>query len=731
MATALAAGGLAAITSAAKYEQTEVAFTNMLGSGEAAQAMLKDLTDFAAATPFEVEGLQDSSRLLLAFGFSAGDILPMMTDIGNAVAGLGGGAPQIDRVVRALGQMQAKGKVSTQELMQMAELGIPAMEYLAQAMGVDVATAMKQVELGAVDAQTGIAAVRAGMAADFGGMMADQSATVAGRWSTFKDNLAVGVRDIGTKLIEAFNIGELIEKAGTKVGELVAWVQAVDLGKMDPVKVAAFAGAFIGLLAPALITAATAAWAMVAPLIPFIAAGAAIAAVATLIAEKFGGWGVVLATVKQAFTEFIAGVTGDFSKLSGSDASLMTPLVLFGEKVREVFNIAKTFVTELWANLQPLRDTFAAMWANLQAQGGPIMERFKAIWADLQPVLQAVAVIVGAVLAVAMGLLSGIITGVLNALSPLMLAFQGLIAIVVNVFKFIVGVFTGDGAMIKEAVAGIGQGIVDVFGGLLGAVVGFLVGFVEGVVGFFTGLYDTLVGHSVIPDMVNGIVEWIAQLPERAMAFVASLVERFVSAALNMKDRVVAAISALVDGAVAFLEGLPAEVERLIRAAADAALGVASVFLSVGHDLMQGLINGIRNNPITNAIRDIVQSGIQKAKDLLGIKSPSTVFAGIGTNMGLGLVNGMEGMAGAVAQAARSLVPTLALPAPVMGGYPSANGTTGAGGTIGEGGAVVDESIHIENLTLEVAADRIRDIADLVDRLKVARVELRMAGGTA
>jgi tape measure domain-containing protein len=48
-----------------------------------------------------------------------------MTAIGDAVAGVGGGADAIDRVSLAIGQMQAKGRVQSEELLQLAEAGVP------------------------------------------------------------------------------------------------------------------------------------------------------------------------------------------------------------------------------------------------------------------------------------------------------------------------------------------------------------------------------------------------------------------------------------------------------------------------------------------------------------------------------------------------------------------------------------------------------------------------------
>ena len=171
---------------ASMKEQAQIAFTTMLGSGKKAKKFLDELEAFAAKTPFEFPDLLKASQRLLAMGFEAKKIPPMMTRIGDTVAALGGGAFEIDRVTRALGQMSAKGKVQAEEMMQLTELGIPAWKMLADALGVDVATAMEKVTRGEVDAKLGIDAILEGMGR-FEGMMDKQSRTLAGLWSTTKD----------------------------------------------------------------------------------------------------------------------------------------------------------------------------------------------------------------------------------------------------------------------------------------------------------------------------------------------------------------------------------------------------------------------------------------------------------------------------------------------------------------------------------------------------------------
>ena len=128
----------AALKLAGDFEQTKIAFDTMLGSGVEAQAFLEELEAFAASTPFEFRDLTDAAKKMMALGFSAEQVIPTLTAIGDSVAGLGGGAEMINRVTLALGQMQAKGKVSAQEMQQLAEAGIPAWQMLADKIGVSI-----------------------------------------------------------------------------------------------------------------------------------------------------------------------------------------------------------------------------------------------------------------------------------------------------------------------------------------------------------------------------------------------------------------------------------------------------------------------------------------------------------------------------------------------------------------------------------------------------------------
>ncbi|MFC4426201.1 tape measure protein [Deinococcus navajonensis] len=306
---ATAAGGAASglIQLAGQAEQSQVAFTTLLGSAEKARKFLADLSTFAANTPFELTGLQESSKKLLAFGFSAQQIIPMMTAIGDAVGSLGGGADVLDGVVTALGQIQAKGKVSAEEMAQIAERGIPAWKFLADQMGISVPEAMKKAQDGAISAAQAIPAILKGMQDKFGGGMEAQSRTLLGMWSTTMDNLKqAGVR-AGNQLVEALDLKTRLTGFNEWVARVPDMLAKLDLKKWaadNSVALTAVSGALIGALIPALVAGGAAAVAFITPLLPFIATGAAI----TL---AFKALGVSFQDVTRVFKDL---VQGDWSK---------------------------------------------------------------------------------------------------------------------------------------------------------------------------------------------------------------------------------------------------------------------------------------------------------------------------------------------------------------------------------------------------------------------------------
>ena len=208
---------------AAALETTTVGFTTMLGSGDAAAAMLSDLKAFADTTPFEFADLTAAASKMVAMGTAAEDVIPTLTIVGDTAAGLGLGKAGIDRITLALMQMSSKGKIGGDDLRQLAEAGIPAMKFLADGAGVSTAEMAKLVEKGLVPAKEGVQTLLANMKQDFGGLMAKQAETASGKLSTMKDAVAGLGTEIGKSLVPSVKDGaDVIIEMAISAAEYVA-----------------------------------------------------------------------------------------------------------------------------------------------------------------------------------------------------------------------------------------------------------------------------------------------------------------------------------------------------------------------------------------------------------------------------------------------------------------------------------------------------------------------------
>ena len=108
------AGGIKAVTSAANFEQTKVAFSTLIGDAAKAEETLLKLRELGAQTPFEFPELADAGRKLIAFGESADTVPDTLRRIGDISAGVQAPVNESAELygkarVQARGRIRAKG----------------------------------------------------------------------------------------------------------------------------------------------------------------------------------------------------------------------------------------------------------------------------------------------------------------------------------------------------------------------------------------------------------------------------------------------------------------------------------------------------------------------------------------------------------------------------------------------------------------------------------------------
>lgn len=320
--------GIASVQAAAQMRQYEIAFQTMLKSAEAGTQMLRDLQRFAAETPFDVPGVVSAGQQLMAFGFKAEEIIPMLTNLGDAASGLGLGTEGVSRLAYALGQMQTSGKLNAQDMMQLTSAGISAWDMLAQAAGKTVAEMKDLCSKGAIDSKAAVQTIVAGMNDQFGGMMAKTSDEVSGLLANIEETAGNTSAAVGKYLTEAFNIKGILKDVSDRLGEFQQKMQtATEQGKSMgdvikecvPAPVIAAIGAFAAVLVVVSVAAVATLGAVLGLSAGIVAAGAAIGAAIALIitywddlanAVKAAVQGILdtVVIIGTAVTEVILGV---------------------------------------------------------------------------------------------------------------------------------------------------------------------------------------------------------------------------------------------------------------------------------------------------------------------------------------------------------------------------------------------------------------------------------------
>ena len=180
----------------AQLETQTKALENFTGSAEKAQKIVQEIKEFGAVTPFKSSQLIEVTRKLRAFGFETEKVVDMTKRVAD-IAGTAGA--DIDGVALAIGKVQAKNKFMQEENMMLLEKGINIQKELQDVTGLtgdELAKAMSKGEVGADKFVEAIVKATSKNGQFFEGAV-NQSDTLAGKFSTFVDNVETFAQNLG------------------------------------------------------------------------------------------------------------------------------------------------------------------------------------------------------------------------------------------------------------------------------------------------------------------------------------------------------------------------------------------------------------------------------------------------------------------------------------------------------------------------------------------------------
>lgn len=646
---ALVGGAIAGIAAAGGFTramQIEQAQAKLSGLGHDTKAVEAIMTDATAAVKGTAFGLGDAASVAaatVAAGVEPGKELERtLSLVGDAATIAGTDMGTMGSIVN---------KVATSDMMQMdvanqlMDAGIPILQLVAEEMGVTAEEAREMASAGEVSFETFQNALENGM----GGAALKSGETFMGSMANVKAALGRVGETILTPFLTAMTgaaggVIPAIDSINTALKPMMENVGAWLTGELPGI-VSGIGDAF-GQVGPIFAEI----WAAASPLVSGL-----LGAFAPLIPQimEFVSAFSPLSMIFQAIQPLLPQIVALVSQMAGTFASLLASIIPLGTTL---VSVLVPVLTSLIAAVLPVVGQVLGLIASVLPQLVPLFAMLAtAIVGIVAAVAPLIVQLVSALLPVFMQLISAVLPVVVQALQAIIPAvlmvvnvlmavllpiIQALLPVITMVFQTIATVISG----VMQAISGIIQIVMGVISGNWGAVW-------QGILTLLQGIWNIIQGVVMgAITIVSGIISSVLGVIVGVWNGLWTGISSFLS---NTWDSITSAVDAGINGILDWFSALPGDIMGFLS-------GLPSQMLSMGGDIMQGLIDGIKNvgANIAGVIGDLVGGAIDFGKSLLGINSPSRVFMEIGEFTGQGLALGIESQQKSVQRATDKLMPS-------------------------------------------------------------------------
>jgi tape measure domain-containing protein len=312
----IASLGGVALKTASDFEQLEVRLQTLTGSAKAGRKQFELLQKFSAGTPFQLQDLVKANNTLLGFGLSADEAFTSLQQLGDVASATGA---DLQSIAVAFGQSSAEGKLFTRDIRQFINQGVPAVDLLAESMGVARSEVFTLAEEGKISFKVLQDAISQATSAGgkFAGATKAQSQTIAGLFSTLRDNVSLALGELGKELVRAFNLDKLVTDLTNKIKAVTIVFKALS---SDVKKRMFIVAGVLGASGPVILAIGLLIKAITAISLPVVAVISVISGIGYIFYNAFGEAGSIVGAFELIFAKMVNNTIDGLLAIVGATA---------------------------------------------------------------------------------------------------------------------------------------------------------------------------------------------------------------------------------------------------------------------------------------------------------------------------------------------------------------------------------------------------------------------------
>ena len=660
--TTLAVGGAVAGATLAtaltkgfgRLEAIDTAQAKLAGLGNSTEQIASIMKSATAAVRGTAFGLGDAASAAAQFSAAGIGLDGMQRTLSilastSAVAG-----SSMGEMTTIFGKVAATGKLTGEVVQQLSERGVPILSLLSKQLGVTAGDVSAMVSSGQIDFETFQTALESSlgpaaqaMGQSFSGMLSNVGAALGRFGAAAQSPIFEGLKTLFPAII---SVVDQLTAAVKPLAEVVG-------GVLDPA-LEKLAGYLSGVQFNVTAEGASSFLAALGPLLPVLGA-------------LSGGLLGPLLTSLPVVGSMFAGITGPVGLLVGALTALIAidPATLMNgfdslasalpSVIEKIASAASTMLPDMLTRIATNLPVFIAGIIQLVQAIIPALTiaipQIVAAFATLIP--QLITSLLGAIpmiLTAALSLFQSLITAIVTVLPQVVASLVAMLPQIANalitalpqIIAAALALFMGLLDGLVQATPVIIAAVLDLLPALIQTLLGMLPTIIDAALQLFLGVVTGLL--TAIPDILTALLQMLPQLISTLLGMIPQLIQGAVRLFTGLVEALPIIIPKLID---ALIKLGPVLVQTIIQ--------LVPQLLQAGVDLIGGLVNGLWQaaGSVGGALLKIAQDAIGGFLSFLGIHSPSKLFEGYGTNIGQGLVNGLDAMQSAVDDALMSLVP--------------------------------------------------------------------------